>query len=238
VGRLFISCAGLFVLGILFVGRLAVLGGGGGGGGESAGSNDPPAAEKEAADETKELPTKNKQAKDKQPPVDKQAAQDPEPKPEPNGKKNDSSGQAPPANVPPPTVEEQLFAKIAGVFLLKKKSVDSMAKYVRGQEFKPSQADGLRRVYIVRDARGCGYINVEFYEQDVDSMEFDMEQVYESVYKNRELSRTVCNVQVSAFQKRQDDYGQTFMTKTYVTSMNKATANKVRDWLMVEQPKI
>jgi hypothetical protein len=141
-------------------------------------------------------------------------------------------------NVPPPTVEEQLFAKIAGVFLLKRKSVDSMAKYVKGQEFKPSQADGLKRVYIVRDARGCGYINVEFYEQDVDSMEYNMEEVYESVYKNRELSRNVCNVQVSAFQKLQDDYGQTFMTKTYVTSMNKATANKVRDWLMVEQPKI
>ena len=211
--------------------------GGGGGGGESAGSNDPPIAE-EAADETKELPTKKKQANNKQPPVDKQAAQDPEPKPEPNGKKNDSSGQAPPANVPPPTVDEQLFAKIAGVFLLKKKSVDSMAKYVRGQEFKPSQADGLKRVYIVRDARGCGYINVEFYEQDASFMEFSMEQVYESVYKNRELSQNVCNVQVSAFQELQDDYGQTFMTKTYVTSMNKATASKVRDWLMVEQPKI
>jgi hypothetical protein len=28
------------------------------------------------------------------------------------------------------------------------------------------------------------------------------------------------------------------MKKTYVTSMNKATANKVGDWLMVEQPKI
>ena len=55
VGRLFIGCAGLFVLGILFVGCLAVLGGGGGGGGESAGSDDPSAAEKEAADETKEL---------------------------------------------------------------------------------------------------------------------------------------------------------------------------------------
>jgi Glucodextranase, domain B/zinc-ribbon domain len=141
-------------------------------------------------------------------------------------------------NVPPPTVEEQLFAKIAGVFLLKEKSVDSMAKYVKGQEFKPSQADGLKRVYIVRDARGCGYINVEFYEQDVESMEYNMEQIYESVYKNRELSRNVCNVKVSAFQKLQDDYGQTFMTKTYETSMNKATANKVRDWLMVEQPKI
>jgi hypothetical protein len=141
-------------------------------------------------------------------------------------------------NVPPPTVEEQLFAKIAGVFLLKRKSVDAMAKYVKGQEFKSSQADGLKRVYIVRDARGCGYINVEFYEQDVDSMEYNMEQLYESVYKNRELSQNVCNVQVSAFQELQDDYGQTFMTKTYVTSMNKATANKVRDWLMVEQPKI
>ena len=94
----------------------------------------------------------------------------------------------------------------------------------------------LKRVYIVRDARGCGYINVEFYEQDASYMEIDMEQVYERVYKNRELSRNVCNVQVSAFQKLQDDYGQTFMTKTYATSMNKATANKVRDWLMVEQP--
>jgi Glucodextranase, domain B/zinc-ribbon domain len=156
----------------------------------------------------------------------------------PQVQKNDSSGQTPPANVPPPTVEEQLFAKIAGVFLLKEKSVDSMAKYVRGQEFKPSQADGLKRVYIVRDARGCGYINVEFYEQDASYMEIDMEQVYERVYKNRELSRNVCNVQVSAFQKLQDDYGQTFMTKTYATSMNKATANKVRDWLMVEQPNI
>jgi hypothetical protein len=93
-------------------------------------------------------------------------------------------------------------------------------------------------VYIVRDARGCGYINVEFYEQDASFMEFSMEEVYESVYKNRELSQNVCNVQVSAFQELQDDYGQTFMTKTYVTSMNKATANKVRDWLMVEQPKI
>jgi hypothetical protein len=141
-------------------------------------------------------------------------------------------------NVPPPTVEEQLFAKIAGVFLLEEKSVDSMAKYVKGQEFKPSQADGLKRVYIVRDPRGCGYVNVEFYEQDVESIEYNMEQVYESVYKNRELSRNVCNVQVSAFQKLQDDYGQTFMTKTYITSMNKATANKVRDWLMVEQSKI
>jgi hypothetical protein len=141
-------------------------------------------------------------------------------------------------NVPPPTVEEQLFAKIAGVFLLKRKSVDAMAKYVKGQEFKSSQADGLKRVYIVRDARGCGYINVEFYEQDAAYMELNMEQVYESVYKKRELSRNVCNVQVSAFQELQDDYGQTFMTKTYVTSMNKATANKVRDWLMVEQPKI
>ena len=93
-------------------------------------------------------------------------------------------------------------------------------------------------MYIVRDARGCGYINVEFYEQDASYMEIDMEQVYERVYKNRELSRNVCNVQVSAFQKLQDDYGQTFMTKTYATSMNKATANKVRDWLMVEQPNI
>ena len=156
----------------------------------------------------------------------------------PQVQKNDSPGQAPPANVPPPTVEEQLFAKIAGVFLLKEKSVDSMAKYVKGQEFKPSQADGLKRVYIVRDARGCGYINVEFYEQDASFMEFSMEEVYESVYKNRELSRNVCNVRVTAFQKLQDDYGQTFMTKTYITSMNKATANKVRDWLMVEQPKI
>jgi hypothetical protein len=156
----------------------------------------------------------------------------------PQVQKNDSPGQAPPANVPPPTVEEQLFAKIAGVFLLKEKSVDSMAKYVKGQEFKPSQTDGLKRVYIVRDARGCGYINVEFYEQDASFMEFSMEEVYESVYKNRELSRNVCNVRVTAFQKLQDDYGQTFMTKTYITSMNKATANKVRDWLMVEQPKI
>jgi hypothetical protein len=156
----------------------------------------------------------------------------------PQVQKNDSSGQVPPPNVPPPTVEEQQFAKIAGVFLLKEKSVDSMAKYVRGQEFKPSQADGLKRVYIVRDARGCGYINVEFYEQDASYMELDMEEVYESVYKNRELSQNVCNVQVSAFQKLQNDYGQTFMTKTYVTSMNKATASKVRDWLMVEQPKI
>jgi hypothetical protein len=156
----------------------------------------------------------------------------------PKVQKNDSSGQAPPANVPPPTAEAQLFAKIAGVFLLKQKSVDSMAKYVKDQEFKPSQADGLKRVYIVRDARGCSYLNVEFYEQDAAYMELDMEQVYESVYKNRELSRNVCNVRVSAFQKLQDDYGQTFMTKTYITSMNKATANKVRDWLMVEQPKI
>ena len=82
-GRLFIGCAGLFVLGILFVGCLAILGSGGGGGGESAGSNDPPTERKKnAADETKELPTKKKHTKDKQPAVDKQAAQDPEPKPE------------------------------------------------------------------------------------------------------------------------------------------------------------
>jgi hypothetical protein len=159
-------------------------------------------------------------------------------KPNTDGEENDLSGQAPPATVPLPTVEEQLFAKIAGVFLLKEKSVDSMARYVKGQEFKPSQADGLKRVYIVRDAQGCGYINVEFYEQDAAYMELDMEQVYESVYKNRELSRNVCNVRVTAFQKLQDDYGQTFMTKTYITSVNKATANKVRDWLMVEQPNI
>ena len=95
-----------------------------------------------------------------------------------------------------------------------------------------------RQVDIYRDAQGCRYINVEFYEQEAEFIEFNMAQVYESVYKNRELSQTVCNVQVSAFQQLQDDYGQTFMTKTYVTSMNKATANKVRDWLMVEQPNI
>jgi hypothetical protein len=171
-------------------------------------------------------------------PVKEEPDSDSVQKPNTDGEENSSSGQPPPAKSPPPTVEEQLFAKIAGVFLLKEKSVDSMAKYVKGQEFKPSQADGLKRVYIVRDARGCGYINVEFYEQDASFMESNMEQVYERVYKNRELSRNVCNVQVTAFQKLQDDYGQTFMTKTYVTSMNKATANKVRDWLMVEQPKI
>ena len=85
---------------------------------------------------------------------------------------------------------------------------------------------------------GCRFVYVEFYKQDAEFMEFNMEEVYESVYKHPELSRTVCNVQVNAFQKLQDDYGQAFMTKTYVTSMNKATANRVRDWLMVEQPKI
>ncbi len=41
-----------------------------------------------------------------------------------------------------------------------------MASYVRGQEFKPSRADGLKQVYIARDAQGCRYINVEFYEQE------------------------------------------------------------------------
>ncbi len=79
---------------------------------------------------------------------------------------------------------------------------------------------------------------MEFYEQEAEFMGLNMEQVYESVYKNPELSRTVCNVQVSAFQQLQDNYGQTFMTKTYVTSMDKATANRVGDWLMVEQPSI
>jgi hypothetical protein len=207
---------------------------------ESAGSNDPPDAEKEAADETKEQPTKKKQTKDEQPPVEKQAAQDQEPQsePEPDGKKNNSSEQAP-AKTPPPTVEEQLYAKIASVFLLQEKSVESMATYVKGKEFKPSQADGLKQVAIAHDPQtGCRYINVEFFEQEAEFMEFNMEQVYESVYKNKELSQTVCNVQVNAFQKLQDDYGQTFMTKVYVTSMNKATANKVGDWLMVEQPTI
>jgi hypothetical protein len=159
-------------------------------------------------------------------------------KPSTDGEVNGSSGQAPPAKSPPPTVDEQLYAKIAGVFLLEEKSVEAMAGYVRGQEFKPSQADGLKQVDIARDAQGCRYINVEFYEQDAEFMELNMEQVYEGVYKNRELSQTVCNVQVSAFQQLQDDYGQTFMTKTYVTSMNKATANKVSDWLMVGQPAI
>lgn len=47
VGRLFIGCTGLVVLGFLFVGCLAVLGSGGGEGGESAGGNAPPAAEDE-----------------------------------------------------------------------------------------------------------------------------------------------------------------------------------------------
>jgi zinc ribbon protein len=156
-----------------------------------------------------------------------------------DGAENGSSGQAPPAKSPPPTVDEQLYAKIAGVFLLEEKSVEAMASYVRGQEFKPSQADGLKQVDIARDPQtGCRYINVEFYEQEAEFMEFNMEQVYESVYKNRELSQTVCNAQVSAFQQLQDNYGQTFMTKTYVTSMDKATANKVRDWLMVDQPAI
>jgi hypothetical protein len=54
VVRLFIGCAGLFVLGFLFVGCLAALGGGG----ESEGSNDPPVAVKDPADEMKELTTK------------------------------------------------------------------------------------------------------------------------------------------------------------------------------------
>jgi hypothetical protein len=85
---------------------------------------------------------------------------------------------------------------------------------------------------------GRRYIYVEFYEQEAEFMEFSMEQVYESVYKNQVLSQTVCNVQVSAFQQLQDNYGQTFMTKVYVTSMDKATANKVGDWLMVEQSAI
>ena len=60
------GCTGLIVLAVLFVGCLALLPDGGGG--ESAGSNNPPVAE-EAADETKELPTKKKQ--------------EPEPEPEP-----------------------------------------------------------------------------------------------------------------------------------------------------------
>ena len=69
-------------------------------------------------------------------------------------------------------------------------------------------------------------------------MEFNMEEVYASAYKNEELSQNVCNVQSSAFQKLQDKYGQTFSRRVYVTSMDKATASKVGDWLMVEQPAI
>ena len=160
-------------------------------------------------------------------------------KPSAAGEEKASSRQAPPVKSPPPTVEEQLYAKIAGVFLLPKKSAGSMAAYVKGKEFRPSQADGLKQVDITLNPQtGCRFVYVEFYEQEAEFMEFNMEQVYESVYKHPELSRTVCNVQVNAFQKLQDDYGQAFMTKTYVTSMNKATANRVRDWLMVEQPKI
>jgi hypothetical protein len=79
---------------------------------------------------------------------------------------------------------------------------------------------------------------VEFYEQEAEFMEFNMEEVYASVYKNEELSQGVCNVQVSAFQELQDKYGQAFVRRVYVTSMDKATASKVGDWLMVEQPAI
>ncbi len=164
---------------------------------------------------------------------------DPAQKPSTDGEGRGSSGQAPAPKSPPPTVDEQLYAKIAGVFLLEQKSVEAMAKYIKGQEFKPSQADGLKQVDITLNPQtGCRFVYVEFYEQEAEFIEFNMEQIYESVYKNRELSRTVCNVQVNAFQKLQDNYGQTFLTKTYATSMNKATANRVGDWLMVEQPSI
>lgn len=59
------GCASLVVLGFLFVGCLTVLSGGNGGG-EGAGSNNSPVAEKEAADETKEVPTKKKQTNEGQ----------------------------------------------------------------------------------------------------------------------------------------------------------------------------
>ncbi len=159
-------------------------------------------------------------------------------KPGSDGEENGSPGQAPPVKTPPPTVEEQLYAKIAGVFLLERKPVKEMAEQVKGQEFRPSQADGLKQVDIIPQSQGCRYVNVEFYEQEAEFMEFNMEEVYRSVYKNEELSQSVCNVQVSAFQELQDKYGQTFSRRVYVTSMDKATASKVGDWLMVEQPAI
>ncbi|QIN82756.1 zinc-ribbon domain-containing protein [Rubrobacter tropicus] len=163
---------------------------------------------------------------------------EPATKPSADGEGDAPSGQAPQVKSPPPTAEEQLYAKIAGVFLLEGKPAKEMAEHVKGREFRPSQADGLKQVDITPESQGCRYVNVEFYEQAAEFMEFNMEEVYASVYKNEELSQSVCNVQVSAFQELQNDYGQTFSRRVYVTSMDKTTANKVGDWLMVEQPAI
>ena len=77
VGRLFVGCAGLVVLGFLFVGCLALLSSGGGGG-EAANQN----AQPSAGDVNEAAQEPAPQAEEPQP-QESEAAKKPEPKPEP-----------------------------------------------------------------------------------------------------------------------------------------------------------
>ncbi len=108
--------------------------------------------------------------------------------------------------VQPQTPQERLHSKIEEVFV------------------SPS-ADP--KVAIGNSPSGCWQIDVNYSTERATGISYQMQDVYEAVYGDQELSRYVCGMTVNAYGVRRDNYGQPYTELYYSTTMNRDVAQRV-----------
>ena len=79
-----------------------------------------------------------------------------------------------------------------------------------------------------RPGSSCHDVTVEFYEEDVELMEYTMEDTYEAIYADGQLAGATCSVTTNAYGTLVNKYGQSWKKMIYSTAMDQTTASKVK----------